>query len=52
MTESENTGGVVRRESALGGAARPFLGLDLGMDLIDTAEIYADDYHVIEDRKP
>lgn len=65
MTVSENTGGVVRRVNARGGAALPSLGLgtwrlgedgarrdhevaalrlglDMGMDLIDTAEMYAD----------
>ena len=65
MTDSENSGGVVRRITARGGVALPSLGLgtwrmgedsarrdhevaalrlglDLGMDLIDTAEMYAD----------
>ena len=65
LTESENTGGVVRRITARGGVALPSLGLgtwrmgedsarrdhevaalrlglDMGMDLIDTAEMYAD----------
>ena len=65
MTENGNTGGVVRRFAARGGAALPCLGLgtwrmgeqdanrhrevaalrlglELGMDLIDTAEMYAD----------
>ncbi|MCH7941608.1 MAG: aldo/keto reductase [Proteobacteria bacterium] len=65
MTESEHTGGVVRRVNARGGAILPSLGLgtwrmgedsarrdhevaalrlglDMGMDLIDTAEMYAD----------
>ena len=66
MTQSENTGGVVRRVAVRGGAHLPSLGLgtwrmgedaalrdqevaalrrglDMGMDLIDTAEMYADD---------
>ena len=65
MTQSENTGGVVRRVAVRGGAHLPSLGLgtwrmgedaakrdqevaalrlglDMGMDLIDTAEMYAD----------
>lgn len=65
MTVSEDSGGVVRRVAARGGAALPCLGLgtwrmgedsarretevaalrlglEMGMDLIDTAEMYAD----------
>ncbi len=65
MTQSENTGGVVRRVAVRGGSHLPSLGLgtwrmgedaaqrdqevaalrlglDMGMDLIDTAEMYAD----------
>ncbi|MFP6728745.1 MAG: aldo/keto reductase [Alphaproteobacteria bacterium] len=65
MTDSEHSGGVVRRVATRGGAALPSLGLgtwrmgedsslsdrevaalrlglDMGMDLIDTAEMYAD----------